>query len=91
MLVDPSQEEYLLPSLTVKTGEDISENLFVGMPDVGRPVRVVDRGGDEKAIHGMVCVPVCDPGVSGAIFAPQERIRAFVPADSASGIWWFLT
>ena len=32
-----------------------------------------------------------EPDGSGAIFAPQERIRALAPADSASEIWLFLT
>ena len=91
VLINTGQEEDFAPGEALETRDDIRENLLIGVPDVRGAVGVVDRGGDEERFHEMTGVPGSDPGGSGAILAPHERIRALVPADSASGIWWFLT
>ena len=89
MLVDTGQEEDLAPALTLEAREDVGEDLLVGVADMRRRVRVIDRGGDEERFHGMdtQVSPAGAEGSSFAILPPQERIRAFTPADSASAIW----
>ena len=91
MLVDSREEEHLAAALSLEACQDVGEDLLVGVADVGRGVRVIDRGGDEERFH-VVGVSLSPAGAAGgfsslAILPPQERILAFTPADSASAIW----
>ncbi len=62
-------------------GESLGvEAFFVGDSDVGGELQFVDMDG--VLGHGASC-----GGVSFRILPPQERIRAFAPADSASWIF----
>ena len=90
MLVDSREEENLAATLSLEACQDVGEDLLVGVADVGRGVRVIDRRGDEERFH-VVGVSLSPAGAAGgfsslAILPPQERILAFTPADSASAI-----
>jgi hypothetical protein len=41
--------------------------------------------------HGVARTALDDAHAPFLIFPPQERMRAFAPAASASGTWWFFT
>jgi hypothetical protein len=50
VLIDTGEEVGLVATQAAVTGQDISEDLFVGVTDVRRAVGVVDGGGEKK--HG---------------------------------------
>jgi hypothetical protein len=50
VLVHAGEEVNGLALQPVKTGEDIREDFLVGVPDVGRGVRVINGGGDVKSL-----------------------------------------
>ncbi len=51
VLIDPSQEEHLVAAQATVASDDIGEDFFVGMSDVGRAIGLVNGGGDEKLGH----------------------------------------
>ena len=54
VLVDSGEEEHLIATQAAVAGNDICEDFFVGVSDMGKPVRVVDGGGDEELTHALV-------------------------------------
>src|SRR5687768_2452471 len=53
VLIDPGEKENRLAIEAMITREDVCENLLVGVAEMRRRVRVVDRGRDEKSLgHG---------------------------------------
>ena len=49
VLVKPGEVKNLLAQGAVRAGDHIGDDFFVGVPQVGRAVRVVNRRGDVKA------------------------------------------
>ena len=66
VLIDTGEEVGLVATQAAVTGEDISEDLFVSVTDVGRAVGVVDGGGEKK--HG-------DRWMGGACASRHSRLR----------------
>ena len=50
VLVDACEEEYLIAAEAVVASDDIGEDLFIGVADVGSAVGVIDGGGEVE--HG---------------------------------------
>ena len=92
MLIHPCEEEYLFSALPMEAGNHIGEHFLIGVADMRRTIGVINGGGDKIVFFHCVdesVLAACgrSGGVSSIdIFPPQERMRAFTPADSASAI-----
>jgi hypothetical protein len=81
VLVDAGKKESGISFQPLVPRNDIGQDFFVGMPNVGRRVRVIDRGGEEE---GLCHAGDKLPDVSG------KRNR-LVSQPSAAKIGRFLT
>ena len=52
VLVGADQEENLVAHQSPETRNDVGQHLFIGMPDVWRPVHVVNGSGQIERLHG---------------------------------------
>jgi hypothetical protein len=69
VLIHASEEEDITPCKPLVACYGIGENFLIGMADVRRAIRVVNRSGDEKCIgHGM-------SGIGFDFSAPGEDAR----------------
>ena len=51
MLIDTGEKKHVLTFEPVITRNHIGQHHLVGVPDMRRRVRVIDRGGDEKCLR----------------------------------------
>ena len=92
MLVEAGQEKNLLAERAAGAGDDVRDDLFVGVAEMRLAVHVVDRGGQVKAFaHGRGVCPtgqaVASLGCAAVLEIFQRKISRGLGADGDEKSW----